>query len=100
MKGKEIEREREIKMSFLNLNFEMFVNIITIVLTYGFFVLLSKFILFAIPKPIEYINAGDEKERNYRIRRWKNIIVSFVHACVAGITSLVTLIRNQRYLTI
>lgn len=61
-------------------------NIIWIIGTVLLFFGINKFVVTFIPRPKDYINnVKDDNEREYRIRRWKNIIVSFTHATITSI---------------
>ena len=60
-------------------------NVLWTIGTYFFFLGLNKFILFAIPRPKSYLDVTDEKQKAYRVLRWKNILVSFVHSCITSV---------------
>ena len=64
------------------------------ILTYSFFYACNKLVIKNLPRPIEYIESGkNEEQKLYRLKRWKNIVVSFIHAVITSVSGLYVLIN-------
>ena len=60
--------------------------------TFTFFYICNKLVINKLPKPKEYIeSAKNEEQKLYRVKRWKNIVVSFIHAVITSIGGLYVL---------
>lgn len=65
------------------------------IIAYAFFYTCNKLIIHKLPRPVEYIDsAKNEEQKLYRIKRWKNITVSFIHAIITSIGGLYVLTKH------
>jgi hypothetical protein len=64
------------------------------ILSYIFFYTCNKLVINKLPRPKDYIeNVDNEGKKIYRLKRWKNIIVSFIHSVITSIFGLYVLIK-------
>jgi hypothetical protein len=62
------------------------------IFSYTFFYICNKLVIHKLPRPKEYIeSAKNEEQKLYRVKRWKNIVVSFIHAMITSIGGLYVL---------
>lgn len=78
---------------------ESFDLLVCFIFSYAFFYTCNKLVIHRVPRPINYINSVKSvDEKDYRIKRWKNIMVSFIHAVFTSILALYILIGYKELL--